>query len=189
MVRDAMEKLGYKPNRVARRRRQKSGRRHLLGLVIRDIENPFFAEIARGVEGVAYANEFAVMPGNSDEDLRKEALYLDVMRSESVDGIVLPPINEQDPAIIRLVEAGVPVVSVDRSLARDESRPHRSRGTAGDGPVISAQHRDRVRSLLAEGEGPRRARGGRRPGGARAGCAERILCGGQRCRAFERFAG
>lgn len=116
LVQQAMRDLGYKPNRVARRLRQKSGRRHLLGLIIPDIQNPFFAEMARGVEDVAYANEFAVMLCNSDEDLKKEAFYLDVMQSESVDGIILPPINDQDPAIMRLASAGMPIVSVDRSL-------------------------------------------------------------------------
>lgn len=116
LVQQSMRELGYKPNRVARRLRQKGGRRHLLGLIIPDIQNPFFAEIARGVEDVAYANEFAVMLCNSDENLKKEAFYLDVMQAESVDGVILPPINDRDPAIIRLAEAGMPIVSVDRSL-------------------------------------------------------------------------
>ena len=71
LVQAAMRDLGYKPNRFARRLRQKGGRRHLLGLIIPDIQNPFFAEIARGVEDVAYANEFAVMLCNSDENLKK----------------------------------------------------------------------------------------------------------------------
>jgi len=116
LVQKAMTELGYKPNRVARRLRQKGGRRHLLGLIIPDIQNPFFSEIARGVEDVAYANEFAVMLCNSDEDLKKEAFYLDVMQAESVDGIILPPINDRDSAVARLAEAGMPIVSVDRSM-------------------------------------------------------------------------
>ena len=116
-VRKAMKELSYQPSRVARRLRQRGGRRHLLGLIIPDIQNPFFAEIARGVEDVAYANQFAVMLCNSDEDLKKEAFYLDVMRAESADGIILPPINDRDPAVVRLAEAGMPIVTVDRSLA------------------------------------------------------------------------
>ncbi|HEY0944480.1 MAG TPA: LacI family DNA-binding transcriptional regulator [Opitutaceae bacterium] len=116
-VREAMEALGYKPNRVARRLRQKGGKRHLLGLIIPDIQNPFFAEIARGVEDVAYANQFAVMLCNSDEDVKKEEFYLEVMQAESVDGIILPPINDRDPAVLKLAETGVPIVTVDRSLA------------------------------------------------------------------------
>ena len=117
IVQRVMDDLGYRPNRVARRLRQRGGRRHLLGLIIPDIQNPFFAEMARGVEDVAYANQFAVMLCNSDEDLRKEAFYLNVMRDESVDGIILPPINDRDPAVLQMAASGMPMVSVDRSLA------------------------------------------------------------------------
>jgi len=117
IVQQVMSDLGYRPNRVARRLRQRGGRRHLLGLIIPDIQNPFFAEMARGVEDVAYANQFAVMLCNSDEDLKKEAFYLNVMRDESVDGIILPPINDRDPAVLQMAASGMPMVSVDRSLA------------------------------------------------------------------------
>lgn len=116
LVQKAMDELGYQPNRVARRLRQKGGRRHLLGLILPDIQNPFFAELARGVEDVAYANQFAVLLCNSDENLKKEAFYLDVMKAESVDGVILPPIAERDPAVLKLAQSGMPVVSVDRSL-------------------------------------------------------------------------
>src|SRR3954469_7072744 len=118
IVQKAMDELGYKPNRVARRLRQRGGKRHLLGLIIPDIQNPFFSEMARGIEDVAYANEFAVLLCNSDEDLKKEAFYLGVMQAESVDGIILPPINDQDSALLKFVETRIPVVTVDRSLAR-----------------------------------------------------------------------
>ncbi|HTX66669.1 MAG TPA: LacI family DNA-binding transcriptional regulator [Opitutaceae bacterium] len=117
LVGRAMKELGYRPSRVARRLRQRGGRRNLLGLIIPDIQNPFFAEMARGAEDAAYANEFAVILCNSDDDLKKEQFYLDVMQSESVDGIILPPINEQDAAVLQLVESGLPIVTVDRSLA------------------------------------------------------------------------
>lgn len=119
LVVKAIAKLGYKPNRVARRLRQRGGKCHLLGLIIPDIQNPFFSEMARAVEDTAYANEFAVMLCNSDEDLKKEQFYIDVMRSESVDGIILPPIHETDPVVMKLVESGMPVVTVDRSLAQN----------------------------------------------------------------------
>lgn len=117
LVHKAMAELGFKPNRVARRLRQRGGMRHLLGLIIPDIQNPFFAEMARGVEDVAYAHKFAVMLCNSDDDLKKEEFYLDVLQSESVDGIILPPIHERDPVVLKLVASGLPLVTVDRSLA------------------------------------------------------------------------
>ncbi len=116
LVKRAMVTLGFKPNRVARRLRQQGGIRHLLGLIIPDIQNPFFAEIARGVEDVAYANKFAVMLCNSDDSLEKQEFYADVLCSESVDGIILPPISDRDPVVRRLIKSGLPVVTVDRSL-------------------------------------------------------------------------
>lgn len=116
-VRKVMRELGYKPNRVARRLRTTDGKTHLLGLIIPNIQNIFFADLARGVEDVAYANNFAVLLCNYDEDPAKEAFYLDVMQAESVDGIILPPIQEDDPAVLRIVQSGTPVVCVDRSLA------------------------------------------------------------------------
>jgi len=118
VVEQALRDLGYRPSRVARRLRMKDGRAHLVGLIIPDIQNPFYAEIARGVEDAAYAAEYALLLCNSDENLEKERFYLDVMISESVDGVVLPPFDETDVAVIELVKTGMPVVCVDRSLAK-----------------------------------------------------------------------
>ena len=91
VVEQALRDLDYRPSRVARRLRMKDGRAHLVGLIIPDIQNPFYAEIARGVEDAAYKSEYALLLCNSDENLEKERFYLEVMRAESVDGIVLPP--------------------------------------------------------------------------------------------------
>lgn len=115
-IRRIMREIGYRPNRVARRLRA-GGKCHLLGLIIPNIQNPFFADLARGVEDVAYRNNFAVLLCNYDEDPVKEHFYLDVMQQESVDGIILPPISERDAAVLRVARSGVPVVCVDRALA------------------------------------------------------------------------
>jgi LacI family transcriptional regulator/LacI family repressor for deo operon, udp, cdd, tsx, nupC, and nupG len=117
-VEQALLDLGYRPSRVARRLRMNSGRAHLVGLIIPDIQNPFYAEIARGVEDVAYANEYALILCNSDERLDKERFYLDVMRAEWVDGIVLPPFDDTDAGVVEMVKTGIPVVCVDRSHGR-----------------------------------------------------------------------
>lgn len=117
-VEQALRDLGYRPSRVARRLRMNSGHAHLVGLIIPDIQNPFYAEIARGVEDAAYANEYALILCNSDENLEKERFYLEVMRAESVDGIVLPPFDDTDLAVAEIVKTGIPVVCVDRSHAK-----------------------------------------------------------------------
>lgn len=117
-VEKALRDLGYRPSRVARRLRMKDGRAHLVGLIIPDIQNPFYAEIARGVEDAAYANQYALILCNSDENLEKERFYLEVMQAESVDGVVLPPFDETDAAVTDIVASGLPVVCVDRSLSK-----------------------------------------------------------------------
>jgi DNA-binding LacI/PurR family transcriptional regulator len=118
VVEQALLDLGYRPSRVARRLRMNSGHAHLVGLIIPDIQNPFYAEIARGVEDAAYASEYALILCNSDENLDKERFYLDVMRDESVDGIVMPPFDDTDVAVLEMVKTGIPVVCVDRSHAK-----------------------------------------------------------------------
>jgi DNA-binding LacI/PurR family transcriptional regulator len=116
-VERALRDLGYRPSRVARRLRMKDGHAHLVGLIIPDIQNPFYAEIARGVEDAAYAARYALLLCNSDENPEKERFYLDVMCDESVDGIVLPPFDETDRAVADILTQNIPVVCVDRSLS------------------------------------------------------------------------
>jgi LacI family transcriptional regulator/LacI family repressor for deo operon, udp, cdd, tsx, nupC, and nupG len=117
-VQKAIDQLGFLPNRVARRLRGEGGEAKLIGLVLPDIQNPFFADLARGVEDVAQRHGYLVFLGNTDEDAAKEKLYLDVMRAESVDGIIVPPSSETDEAVADLVRRKLPVVCVDRSLRR-----------------------------------------------------------------------
>jgi len=128
-VRKVMREMGYKPNRVARRLRTSEGKCHLIGLIIPNIQNPFFADLARGVEDVAYKNNFAVLLCNYDEDFKKQQFYLDVMQAESVDGMILSPLRESDKAIARIVADGFSVVCVDRSIT----------GTAVDKVVVDNQ--------------------------------------------------
>lgn len=116
-VLSAMRALGYKPSRVAQRLRGVKGRSKLLGLIIPDIQNPFYSNIVRGIEDVAYQHNYAVILCNSDEDPEKENFYLDVLRSESVDGIILPPIHQNGETIESLIASGIPLVCVDRKLS------------------------------------------------------------------------
>ena len=83
----AMEELGYQPSRVARRLRVKTGQ--IFGLIISDIANPFFTSVVRGIEDVAYANQYSLVLCNSDEDPARESLYVDVLQAERVAGIII----------------------------------------------------------------------------------------------------
>jgi LacI family fructose operon transcriptional repressor len=122
-VLDAIKALDYRPDLAARRLR--SRRTDTVGLIVSDIRNPFFTEISRAVEDVAYQNRMRVILCNADEDPEKEALYLDLMRDENVSGVILSPTL---PALarFRLNDYPFPVVLVDRC----------DRDTAADAVVL-----------------------------------------------------
>jgi LacI family transcriptional regulator len=111
-VRAAADELGYRPNGVARNLRRQ--RTDVWALIISDIANPFFTAVARGVEDVAQGQGFSVLLCNSDEDQDKEQRYLRVAEQEQVAGVIMSP-NTRGSDVSRLVNAAIPLVTVDRS--------------------------------------------------------------------------
>lgn len=107
----AVEELGYRPNLAARRLR--SRRTDTLGLIVSDIRNPYFTEVSRAVEDVAYTNGLRVMVCNADEDPEKESFYLEMMRDENVAGVILSPTLPR-LASYRQTDYPFPVVLIDR---------------------------------------------------------------------------
>jgi DNA-binding LacI/PurR family transcriptional regulator len=104
--------LGYRPNRQARTFRTK--RTQLIGLTISDIENPFYTGIVRAVEDIAYAHQYSLLLCNTDEDLAKERFYLEFMCEERVAGVIASPTSESETSLQPLIDAGIPVVAIDR---------------------------------------------------------------------------
>ena len=115
-VREIADTLGYRPNRVARRLRLENGTAGLIGLVIPDIQNPFFADVVRGVEDVIHEHDYALVLSNSDEDAERQKMALDTFRTEDVDGVIVPPVRLDDPAVRKLSETSTPLVCVDRGM-------------------------------------------------------------------------
>ena len=107
----AIKDLGYQPNRAARRLRASSS--DVLGLIISDIENPFFTSVVRGVEDSAYAYQMSVVLCNTDEDPEKQRMYLRVMQAEHVAGLIISPTNVNED-FTELEQAGIPVILLDR---------------------------------------------------------------------------
>ncbi len=111
-VLQAIEEIGYQPSGIARSMRNQS--LPVVGLIISDIQNPFFTSMVRAVEDTALENGYTVLLCNSDEDPKKEQLYIDVMARERVAGIIIiPSRSESCPALKKLK---VPIVVVDRKL-------------------------------------------------------------------------
>jgi LacI family transcriptional regulator len=111
----AAERLGYRPNALART--MSTGRSNTLGIVVGDIENPFFAQATRGASDVAAAAGFDLILSNSDEDGEIEAKAIGVQLAKRVDGLLVAPASSIDDDNLRtVVAARRPLVLFDRAV-------------------------------------------------------------------------
>jgi LacI family transcriptional regulator len=112
-IRSAIAELGYVRNDAARVLR--AGRSSTIGLVVLDVRNPFFTDIARGAEEEAAQHGMSVILGNSDEHPGREAGYLDLFEEQRVRGVLISPYGDIDARLRRLHERGIGAVLVDRA--------------------------------------------------------------------------
>lgn len=110
----AIDELGFVRNDAARQLR--AGRSRSIGLVVLDIGNPFFAEVARGAEDRAAQSGMTVLLGNSDESVIRETAHLDLFREQRVNGVLVTPASDDLALLRRLQAGGVPVILVDREV-------------------------------------------------------------------------
>jgi LacI family fructose operon transcriptional repressor len=114
-VLQVVEELNYSPNRVARSLR--SQKTSIIGLIVSDIQNPFFTAVTRAVEDVASAHDMSVFVCNSDENQAKELRYLEHMQAENVAGIIFSPTRLTSEAFTEVVDTDLPIVLIDRQVA------------------------------------------------------------------------
>jgi LacI family transcriptional regulator len=112
----AVAELGYVRNEAARQLR--SGRSRIIGLVVLDVRNPFFTDLAAGVEAGAVARGLSVILCNSDESRDREAHYLSLLQEQRPYGVLITPVRNKPPGIEALRKRGIPVVLVDRGSSR-----------------------------------------------------------------------
>lgn len=113
-VQAAVDRLGYRPNLVARSLRAQHT--STLGLIVSDIRNPFFTSISRAVEDTAYEQGYSILLCNTDEDPDREAIYLNLMRDANVAGIIVSP-TRQAATQRGSLPVNIPIVVVDRAIA------------------------------------------------------------------------
>jgi LacI family transcriptional regulator len=111
-VRQAARELGYTPSGPARALRQQRAR--VWAAIIADIENPFFTAMVRGIEDVARSAGHRLVLCNSDEDVAREAAYVDIALAEQMAGVVIAVASDKESRLDTLLDRGVPVVAVDR---------------------------------------------------------------------------
>ena len=111
-VLDAVEVLGYRINRAARELR--AGSVQKVGVILADIQNPFFTSILAGIEKVLQKENYLLLLGNSNEDPDLEQLHLDNLLEEGVAGIIVAPTTNEVDRYAEVQRTNIPIIAVDR---------------------------------------------------------------------------
>ncbi len=110
-VRRAVEQLGYRPSGVARSLRMK--RTRTLGLIVTDIQNPFFPELVQAADSAARSLNYSIILGSAAYDEHRAMHYLDLMVDRRVDGLIIASSQLSDESWQWLLSSPVPVVVVN----------------------------------------------------------------------------
>jgi DNA-binding LacI/PurR family transcriptional regulator len=130
----AMAQLSYQPNAVARSLRRK--RTFLIGALVPDSSNPYFAEVAKGIEDFSYAHKFNVILCNTENSAEKELDYTRVLLQHQVDGIILVSAAQSVESVLAIQARSISLVIVDR-----ESRQSPNQQRAGRSTGLPSSHR------------------------------------------------
>lgn len=143
-VLQAVAKLNYQPNRLAQGLRL--GHRKVIGVVIPDLQNPFFTGVIHGIEGVLYKAGYTLLLGHSDGLAEREQMQLEIFRREGLAGLVLIPGNGPGASYKSMQSWTIPAVAVDRSPSDLEidlvCSDHRGGMRMAVNHLISIGHRD-----------------------------------------------
>jgi LacI family transcriptional regulator len=110
-----VDRLGYRPSVIARS--LVTDRTATIGLVVIDNSNPFFSEVARGVEHEAYAQGYNVFLCNTEEDIEREQAVLRSLEEKRVDGVILCSPRSDEKVLRAALEQHAAVVLINRRLA------------------------------------------------------------------------
>ena len=113
-VHESITALSFQRNSFARGLKTRVS--YSIGLIVPDITNPFFTNIARGVEDVASAHNYSLILGNTDEDPEKEKKYLQLLESKQADGLIIAVTARSHEYLQSLPIQHLALVSIDRSL-------------------------------------------------------------------------
>ncbi|MBL3658498.1 LacI family DNA-binding transcriptional regulator [Fulvivirga sediminis] len=109
-----VEEVGYTPNQFAQSLR--TGKTKILGLMVEDISNPFFAQIARNIEDRAYEAGYKIIYCSTENDKEKSKEFLQMFQRLGVDGYIITPTPELEEDIRPLVDSKANLILLDRNL-------------------------------------------------------------------------
>ncbi|QJD84055.1 LacI family DNA-binding transcriptional regulator [Cohnella herbarum] len=111
-VYQVMKEINYQPNELARSLFRKKS--NLIGLIIPEIAHPFFSELTQYIEYYAFKNGYKLLLCNSEHNREKEKEYIDMLKKNQVDGIIMGSMLQETADYLEL---NLPLVSFDRSIA------------------------------------------------------------------------
>lgn len=111
-IREVARELNYQPNQIARSLRK--GSTKTIGLIVADIANPFFGNLARVIEDEANQLGYTVIFGSSDENAVKFGSLVNTLVNRQVDGFIVVPTEGSENQISALIEKKIPLVLTDR---------------------------------------------------------------------------
>lgn len=113
-VHEAVAALGYRHNVTASALRRADGMSASIGVIVKDVANPFFSAVQRGIEDVARERGVLTFAGSSDELPERERQLAEAFGARGVDGLILAPAGTDHSFLLRDRAAGVAIVFVDR---------------------------------------------------------------------------
>jgi LacI family transcriptional regulator len=137
-VRLVIERLDYRPSRAARA--LVTHKTYMIGVIVPDITNPYFAEIVQGIEDVAWEHNYSVLLANTSETPRREEAVLDQLEDSTIDGVIVCSSRLTDEALFPLLEKQQAVVVVNRRVPKHLASVVRSRFELGDRAKRGAEH-------------------------------------------------
>ncbi|WP_415327104.1 LacI family DNA-binding transcriptional regulator [Chryseobacterium sp. MMS23-Vi53] len=111
---EVAETINYTPNKIAKS--LKMSKSKLIGLIVADISNDFYSNIARSIEDEAMKLGYTLLIGSSDETPEKFKKLTELFSEQQVDGMIVAPVVESDEAINKLIGEEYPIVTIDRYL-------------------------------------------------------------------------
>ncbi len=113
-IQEAAQRLGYRPNLIARTLRTR--RSNTVALLVSDIANPFFAQIGSLIEQALHRHGYSLMLCNSSEDPQREVEHLTLLNQRGIDGLILVPVTRSREHIAAHLNPDLPLVILDRPV-------------------------------------------------------------------------
>lgn len=111
---EAAKKFNYSPNKIAKG--LKTAKTDTIGLIIPDISNPFFSDIARSIETELRVRKYSMILCDSRDDEYVEKELITLLQSHKVEGIIIAPVGVYSDHLVDIYETGFPIVIIDRSF-------------------------------------------------------------------------